>query len=88
MATSIYVGNLPWSTTEDDISGLFATHGAVLSVKLPLDRDSGRPRGFGFVEMDDNNASQAISALNGKELDGRALRVNKAEPRTSARPRW
>lgn len=88
MATSIYVGNLPWSTTEDGVSSLFSHHGAVLSVKLPLDRDSGRPRGFGFVEMGDDDASQAISALNGREFEGRALRVNKAEPKTLARPRW
>lgn len=88
MATSIYIGNLAWSTTEDSISNLFSTYGSVISVKLPLDRESGRPRGFGFIEMDDSDASRAISALNGQDFDGRTLRVNKAEPKKPARAAW
>lgn len=88
MATSIYIGNLAWSTTEDSISNLFSNYGNVISVKLPLDRENGRPRGFGFIEMDDADASRAISALNGQDLDGRTLRVNKAEPKKPARSAW
>jgi len=77
----IYVGNLPFSATEDDIRQLFGQHGEVNSVALIMDRDTGRPRGFGFIEMDDNEATAAISALNGHEMDGRALNVNEARDR-------
>jgi RNA recognition motif-containing protein len=77
----IYVGNLPFSATDDDVSQLFGQHGTVHSVALINDRETGRPRGFGFVEMDDNEATAAISALNGYEMDGRSLRVNEAEDR-------
>jgi RNA recognition motif-containing protein len=75
----IYVGNLPFSATEDQVRALFAEHGTVESVALPSDRETGRPRGFGFVEMSQADASRAIQAVNGKELDGRALRVNEAQ---------
>jgi len=80
----IYVGNLPFTATEDQVRELFAAHGTVESVALPSDRETGRPRGFGFVEMSQADASRAIQAVNGKELDGRALRVNEAQdkPRT------
>ncbi len=78
---NIFVGNLSWNTTEDDVRDLFATHGTVESVRLITDRDTGRARGFGFVEMDDEGASSAIQSLNGTELDGRALKVNEAKPR-------
>ena len=77
----IYVGNLPFSATEDDVSQLFGQHGEVHSVALINDRETGRPRGFGFVEMDDSAATAAISALDGHELDGRNLRVNEAQDR-------
>jgi hypothetical protein len=77
----IYVGNLPFSATEDDIRQLFGQHGEVNSVALIMDRETGRPRGFGFIEMDDNEATAAISALNGHEMDGRALNVNEARDR-------
>ena len=77
----IYVGNLPFSATDEDVSQLFGQHGTVHSVALINDRETGRPRGFGFVEMDDNEATAAISALNGYEMDGRNLRVNEAEDR-------
>ena len=88
MTKSLYVGNLPWSATEDEIRSLFANHGSVSSVKLVSDRETGRARGFGFVEMDEADAINAISALDGKEVDGRNLRVNKAEPKKPAARRW
>lgn len=80
MSKKIYVGNLPFSATEDQVRDLFAQHGSVASVSLVTDRETGRPRGFGFVEMDDG-AEAAISALNNSELDGRTLNVNEARPR-------
>ena len=73
----IYVGNLPFSATESQIRELFSKHGNVQSVSLISDRETGRPRGFGFVEMDDTAA--AIQALDGYEMDGRALKVNEAQ---------
>src|SRR5579863_2929879 len=75
----IYVGNLPFSASEADVRTLFATHGTVESVSLPTDRETGRPRGFGFVEMSQADASRAIQALNGQDLGGRPLRVNEAQ---------
>ena len=77
----LYVGNLPFSATNEDISELFGQHGTVHSVALINDRETGRPRGFGFVEMDDDAAMAAIQALDGHEIDGRALRVNEAQDR-------
>lgn len=77
----IYVGNLSFSSTESDIREHFSQHGDVLDVKLVTDRETGRPRGFGFVEMSDDDARAAISALDGQELDGRRLTVNEARPR-------
>ncbi|MBU4277294.1 MAG: RNA-binding protein [Proteobacteria bacterium] len=89
MATSIYVGNLSYDSTEQGIRQLFEQYGEVLSVKMIEDRDTGRPRGFGFVEMDAAAASAAVQALNGTDLDGRALKVNEAKPRESRPPqRW
>ena len=88
MATSIYVGNLPWSATEDAVRDLFSAHGDPLSVKLISDRETGRARGCGVVEMEDDDAQNAISALNGMDFGGRALRVNKAEERRPAPRRW
>ncbi len=81
--TKIYVGNLPFSATESEIRELFGQYGAVESVSLPSDRDTGRPRGFGFVEMARADASRAIQSLNGKPLGGRPLRVNEAQDRPS-----
>ena len=77
----IYVGNLPFSATEDELNGLFAAHGEVESIALITDRETGRPRGFGFVEMSDEGAAAAIAALDGTEMGGRSLRVNEARPR-------
>ena len=86
----IYVGNLPWSATDDQISQLFGQHGEVASVALITDRETGRPRGFGFIEMEDEAATAAISALDGHEMDGRPLRVNEAQdcPRRGGCGRW
>ncbi len=81
----IYVGNLPWSTSEDDLRQLFAEHGEVQSVAIIVDRDTGRSRGFGFVEMEDGAAQQAIEKVNGQDLGGRPLRVNEARERTQRR---
>lgn len=81
MSTSLYVGNLPFSITEDELSTVFADYGDVISVKIVLDRDTGRSRGFGFVEMDEDGAEQAQEALDGAELSGRYLKVNPARPR-------
>ncbi|RLT42861.1 MAG: RNA-binding protein [Chloroflexi bacterium] len=77
----IYVGNLPFSATEGEVAELFGQYGEVVSCSLPKDRETGRPRGFGFVEMDDEDAKKAISALDAKDMGGRALRVNEAQPR-------
>jgi RNA recognition motif-containing protein len=84
----IYVGNLPFSATESEIKELFGQHGTVESVALPTDRETGRPRGFGFVEMPQAEAAKAIEALNGFSMGGRQLRVNEAQdrPRTGGRP--
>jgi len=78
---SIYVGNLPFSATEEEIRNLFSPYGTVHGVKLVSDRETGRPRGFGFVEMDDSEAASAISALNGQDMGGRSLRINEARER-------
>jgi RNA recognition motif-containing protein len=78
---TIYVGNLPFTTSEDELRSLFSAHGTVESAKLVIDRDTGRPRGFGFIEMNDDEASAAITALNGFESSGRRLRVNESERR-------
>jgi len=77
--TKLYVGNLPFTATEDGVRTLFAAHGTVEKVSLITDRDSGQPRGFGFVEMSNSDASRAMQALNGKDFDGRALKVNEAQ---------
>jgi len=79
---NVYVGNLPYTTSSDDLRDLFASYGEVTSANVISDRDSGRSKGFGFVEMADDSAAQtAIEELNGKEMDGRAITVNEARPR-------
>jgi RNA recognition motif-containing protein len=82
--TKLYVGNLPFSATEEAVRNLFAAHGTVEKVALIADRDTGRPRGFGFIEMSNADASRAMQALNGQEMDGRSLKINEAQdkPRT------
>ena len=82
ISMNIYLGNIAWSMTEDAVEALFAEFGTVSSVKIITDKYSGRSKGFGFVEMDDDAAAQAaIDALNDSEHDGRNLRVNQARPR-------
>ncbi len=81
MGKRIYVGNLSYSTTEDELRELFSKHGTVESVNLIIDRDTGRSRGFAFVEMDSSGADTAISALNGQDLGGRSLRIDEARER-------
>ncbi len=84
MNTKLYVGNLPYSVTEADLRALFEPAGTITSIAIITDRDTGRPRGFAFVEMADAAAAQkAISLVNGKMLDNRALTVNEAKPQAS-----
>jgi RNA recognition motif-containing protein len=83
MSTNIYVGNLPFNTTSGDLESLFGRHGQVTKAQVVTDRDTGRSRGFGFVEMASaDEASAAINALNGYDFDGRALTVNIAKERS------
>ena len=83
MATNIYVGNLTFDTNSTDLENLFAAHGTVSKAQVVTDRDTGRSRGFGFVEMDSaDDAAKAIDALNGKDVDGRQLTVNLAKERS------
>jgi RNA recognition motif-containing protein len=79
--TKLYVGNLPFTATEEAVRTLFAAHGNVDKVSLITDRDTGQPRGFGFVEMSNADASRAMQALNGQDFGGRALKVNEAQDR-------
>ena len=81
MTVSVYVGNLPFSSDQTTLENLFSPYGEVLSARVMSDRDTGRSRGFGFVEMDSSNAQAAVEALDGTELDGRKLRINEAEKR-------
>jgi RNA recognition motif-containing protein len=83
----IYVGNLSFRTTDQGLSELFSQYGEVQSAVVVMDRETGRSRGFGFVEMDDEPARTAIEALNGAELEGRNLKVNEARPREEGGPR-
>jgi RNA recognition motif-containing protein len=96
---NIFVGNLSFGASEESVRALFDPHGTVGRVNIVTDRDTGQPRGFGFVEMaNDGEGEKAIAAVNGKELDGRALNVNEARPKTDrssgggggggARKRW
>jgi RNA recognition motif-containing protein len=82
---NLYVGNLPHSTTEPELRGLFEAHGAVERVSIVTDRETGRARGFAFVEMTNpGEADKAVAALNGTDLGGRALKINEAKPKTDA----
>jgi RNA recognition motif-containing protein len=87
MNTKLFVGNLSFNTTENDLQDLFAKHGNVIEANLMMDKMSGRPRGFGFVTMDSKESAQAaIDALNGSQVEGRALTVNEARPREERAP--
>ena len=90
MGKKLYVGNLPFSATEDGVRTHFSAHGTVEKVSLINDRDTGRPRGFGFVEMSSEDAMRAQQALNGQDFDGRALKINEAQdkPRTGGSSRY
>jgi len=83
----LYVGNLPWQTTGDDLSSLFSNYGNVTDAAVLSDRETGRSRGFGFVTMDDEGGKKAIEALDGADFEGRALKVNEARPREDRAPR-
>jgi RNA recognition motif-containing protein len=78
----LFVGNLPWRVRDNDLVEMFSEHGSVTAANVVLDRDTGRSRGFGFVEMGDDDARKAIEALNGQDLDGRAINVNEARAKT------
>lgn len=81
MGKKIYVGNLPYSATDQSLSETFASHGTVSSARVIMDRDTGRSKGFGFVEMDvESDAQNAIEKLNGSDMDGRAINVSEAKP--------
>ncbi len=88
MSKSIYVGNLPWAATEEQVRELFAPYGEVIGVKLVNDRETGRARGFGFVEMEDADAEKAIEKLDNSSFGGRTLRVNEAKPRAPRPQRY
>jgi cold-inducible RNA-binding protein len=82
MAKKLYVGNLPFASSDNDLQNLFQPHGKVQSAQVIMDRDTGRSKGFGFIEMDSaEGAEAAIAALNGKDFGGRAITVNEAQPR-------
>ena len=81
MARTLYVGNLPWATKADDLASVFSAHGEVISSRVITDRETGRSRGFGFVEVREEDAEAMIAAMNGTELDGRVITVNEAKAR-------
>lgn len=81
MTKTLYVGNLPWGTTEEELSEVFAAHAEVIACRIITDRETGRSRGFGFVEVPADDAERVIEALNGFEMDGRALNISEAQPR-------
>ena len=87
MSKNLYVGNLPWKATEQELHDLFSQYGQVNSVKIISDRETGRSRGFGFVEMEDGG-DEAMQTLNGAEFGGRNIRVNEARPRQERRQSW
>lgn len=81
MATTLYVGNLPWSATEDSLTDAFGSHGQVISSRIITDKETGRSRGFGFVEVEDQDVDAMVSAMNGADMEGRQIVVNEAKPR-------
>ncbi len=86
MAVSIYVGNLPWGASEEEVSKLFSQYGQVISTKIISDRETGRSRGFAFVEMEKEDADEAIQAIDGTMFGGRSLKVNEARPKAPRPP--
>jgi RNA recognition motif-containing protein len=87
MYVKLFVGNLPWSVRDMELENLFSPHGDVQSARVITDRDTGRSRGFGFVEMEVNDLAAVLKSTNGLEIDGRALRVNEAEERRGGNAR-
>ena len=87
MTKTLYVGNLPWAVSEEELAQEFAAHGEVISARIISDRETGRSRGFGFVEVPEEQAQAVIDALNGSEWQGRQLTVNEARPREARPPR-
>lgn len=85
MAKTLYVGNLPWSMTEADLAAAFSAHAQVQSARIITDRETGRSRGFGFVEVNDEDVEAAVAAMNGAMVGGRPLTVNEAQPRQGGR---
>ncbi|MFC1637428.1 RNA recognition motif domain-containing protein [Candidatus Margulisiibacteriota bacterium] len=83
MVKNLYVGNLPWTISEDELRQAFEAHAAVTSARIISDRETGRSRGFGFVEVEDNDAPKVIKEMNGFQLGGRSLTVNEARPKMS-----
>jgi RNA recognition motif-containing protein len=83
MTKTLYVGNLPWSTTDTSLAEAFSLHGAVISSRIITDKETGRSRGFGFVEVEDDDADKMIASMNSAELGGRQIVVNEAKPRQS-----
>ncbi|WIW71422.1 MULTISPECIES: RNA recognition motif domain-containing protein [Anaerosinus] len=81
MTKTLYVGNLPWSTTDEALMEAFSAYGGVVSSRIITDRETGRSRGFGFVEVDDSDADKMVSAMNGTDFGGRQIVVNEAKPR-------
>lgn len=81
MAKTLYVGNLPWSSTDTDLADAFRPHGAVISTRIITDKETGRSRGFGFVEVEDEDADKIVEAMNGAQIAGRQIVVNEAKPR-------
>lgn len=87
MSTKLFVGSLAWATTDESLGNFFSQAGTVVSAKVITDRNSGRSRGFGFVEMASEEDAQKAMALDGKDLDGRAIKVNEAKPQEDRGPR-
>ena len=81
MSKTLYVGNLPWQTNETELTGAFEAHGQVISSRIVTEMETGRSRGFGFVEVEDDDAGKMIKAMNGYSLGGRAIMVNEARPK-------
>lgn len=82
MVRTLYVGNLPWSTQREELEAAFSAHGEVVGSRIITDRETGRSRGFGFVEVGDQDADKMVEAMNGADFQGRALTVNEAKPRS------
>ncbi len=83
MSRTLYIGNLPWSTTEEELAQAFSAHANVVSTRIIMDRETGRSRGFGFVEVAEEDVDKAVEAMNGTQISGRDIIVNEARPRQS-----